>query len=178
MKVLGAALVASLLAAVPLQVKTGDGTFGLVAAGGSIWAGGVGSGKVLRIDPSSGKVVARVAAGTRIFGLAAAPGAVWALGNTSETAVRIDTRTGKATARLRVGPRPYGIAWGFGSIWVSNAGDGTVTRITGTRIVARIKTGTEPNGLVAARGFVVGERSHRRATRAHRSAARTRSRAG
>jgi DNA-binding beta-propeller fold protein YncE len=146
---LAAALIAGSQPAV--EVQLGTPSFGLAAAGGSVWVGGLDSGTVLRVDPA-GKVTARLHVGSRIFNLAAAPGAVWAVDNTDGTAIRIDARTGKVTARLRPGPAPYDVEWGFGSAWVSNAGAGTVSRITGTKVVKTIKIGTEPNGLTAYRG--------------------------
>ena len=36
-----------------LKVDAGEPTYGLAASGGSVWAGGLGSGNVLRIDPAS-----------------------------------------------------------------------------------------------------------------------------
>jgi DNA-binding beta-propeller fold protein YncE len=114
--------------------------------------GGLDRGDVLRIDPKTGKVLARVTVGPRVFNLASAPGAVWAIANFTSTAARIDASTGRVTASVRVGSQPYDIAWGFGSAWVSNSGDGTVSRITGNRVVRTIKVGVEPNGLSAIGG--------------------------
>ena len=151
MKLLAAALL-SLLVGPPTAVQIGSPTFGLATGGGSVWVGGLGSGDVIRVDPASGKVLARVTVGARVFNLAAAPGAVWAIDNALSTAVRVDTATGKVTARVPVGFQPYDIEWGFGSAWVANAGDGTVWRITNGKVVAKIKVGTEPNGLTAYRG--------------------------
>ena len=68
--------------------------------------------------------------------------------------MRIDSRTGRRTATVGVGYAPYDVAWGFGSAWVSNASDGTVSRITGTKVVKTIRVGVEPNGLSA-----IGRRS-------------------
>jgi glutamine cyclotransferase len=145
-----AAIVASLFVAAPvLKVDAGGATYGLAWSGGSVWAGGLGSGDVLRIDPTSGKVLGRISIGPRVFNLAAAPGAVWALANLTGRAARIDTDTGKVTASVHVGNGPYDIEWGFGSAWVSNSLDGTVSRITGKKVVRTIKVGVEPNGLSA-----------------------------
>ena len=151
MKLLAAALL-SFLAGPPAAIQIGSATFGLATGGGSVWVGGVGSGDVIRVDPATGKVLARVTVGARVFNLAAAPGAVWAIDNALSTAVRVDTTTGKVTTRVPVGFQPYDIEWGFGSAWVANAGDGTVWRITGGRVVEKIKVGAEPNGLTAYRG--------------------------
>ena len=151
MKLIATALLA--LAAGPAgATQIGSPTFGLAAGGGSVWVGGLGSGDVIRVDPASGKVLARITVGARVFNLAAAPGAVWAIDNALSTAVRIDTASAKVTARVPVGFQPYDIEWGFGSAWVANAGDGTVWRITNGKVVKKIKIGTEPNGLTAYRG--------------------------
>jgi YVTN family beta-propeller protein len=149
-----ASLLVALVSAAPAKIDVGVWTYGLASGGGSLWAGSLTSGDVLRIDPASGKVVARVSAGARIFNLAAAPGAVWAVGNVSDTVTRIDTHTGKVTKTVPVGLQPYDVEWGFGSVWVSNAGDGTVWRITNGRVVKKIAVGAEPNGLTAYRGAI------------------------
>jgi DNA-binding beta-propeller fold protein YncE len=151
MKLLAAALL-TVFAGSPAATQTGSPTFGLAAAGGSVWVGGLGSGDVIRIDPATGKIVKRITVGARVFNLAAAPGAVWAIDNALSTAVRIDTKTGSVTTRVPVGFQPYDIEWGFGSAWVANAGDGTVWRIANGKVVKKIKVGTEPNGLTAYRG--------------------------
>jgi len=152
MKLIAASLLVALAGATPAKVDVGVWTYGLAAGDGSLWAGSLSSGDVLRIDPDSGKVVGRITAGARIFNLAAAPGAVWAVGNASGTITRIDTHTGKVTRTVQVGLQPYDVEWGFGSAWVSNAGDGTVWRITNGRVAKKIKAGIEPNGLTAYGG--------------------------
>jgi streptogramin lyase len=154
MKLLAAAALGAVaVAASPAQrVETGEWTYGLASAGGSVWAGGLSLGDVVRVDPHTGKVTSRVNVGSRVFNLAVAPGAVWAVVNVTGTAVRLDTRTGKVTATVRVGGGPYDVEWGFGSAWVSNSSDGTVSRITGKKVVKTIHVGTEPNGLIAYRG--------------------------
>ena len=149
MKILAAAVAAVLVAAPAVKVDVGEPTYGLASSGGSVWAGGLGSGNVLRLDRDSGKVLARISIGARVFNLAAAPGAVWGIANLTNTATRIDAGTGKVTASVRVGNAPYDIEWGFGSAWVSNSLDGTVSRITGTKVVKTVKVGVEPNGLSA-----------------------------
>jgi streptogramin lyase len=149
-----AAVAAGLVAAPTLKVDAGEWTYGLAASGGSMWAGGLAIGDVLRIDPASAKVVSRVNIGSRVFNLASAPGAVWAVANITGTAARIDVRSGKVTATVRVGNGPYDIEWGFGSAWASNSEDGTVSRITGKKVVKTIKVGVEPNGLSAIGRFL------------------------
>jgi YVTN family beta-propeller protein len=153
-RILVVAAVAVLVAAPALKVDVQESTFGLASSGGSVWAGGLAVGDVLRIDPESGKVTKRISVGARVFNLASAPGAVWAVANLSSTVSRIDSSTGQITATVRVGIGPYDVAWGFGSAWVSNASDGTVSRVTGKRVVKTIKVGVEPNGLTAFGRYV------------------------
>ena len=43
---------------------------------------------------------------------------------------------------------------GIRSAWVANSADGTVSRITGKKVVRTIKVGVEPNGLSAIDGFL------------------------
>jgi YVTN family beta-propeller protein len=148
------AAVAATLVASPsmLKVDIGEANYGLAAAGGSVWVGGLDGGDVVRLDPATGRVVRRVRVGVRVFNLASAPGSVWAVSNSTQTVVRIDAKTGRVTATVGVGAAPYDVAWGFGSAWVSNSGDGTVSRITGKRVVKTIRVGVEPNGLSAIGG--------------------------
>jgi streptogramin lyase len=152
MKLIAAALLMFFVGPSTTTTTIGSPTYGLATGGGSVWVGGLGSGDVIRVDPSNGKVVKRVTVGARIFNLASAPGAVWAVDNALSSAVRIDTSTGKVTNRVPVGFQPYDVEWGFGSAWVANAGDGTVWRITNGKVVKKIKVGAEPNGLTAYRG--------------------------
>ncbi len=154
MKTLAAVIAATLVAVPATKVDAGEPTYGLATGGGSVWVGGLGSGNVLRVDPASGKIRARISIGARVFNLAAAPGAVWGVANLTNTAARIDTRTGKVTASVQVGNGPYDIEWGFGSAWVSNALEGTVSRITGKKVVKTIKVGVEPNGLSAIGSYL------------------------
>ena len=151
MKLLAAALL-TFFAGPAATTQIGSPTFGLATGGGSVWVGGLGSGDLIRVDPASGRVLARVTVGARVFNLAAAPGAIWAVDNALSTAVRVDAKTGKVTERVPVGFQPYDIEWGFGSTWVANAGDGTVWRITNGKVVKKIRIGAEPNGLTAYRG--------------------------
>ena len=152
MKAIAAALLFLLAGAAPAKVAVGQWSYGLAASGGSVWVGGLERGGIYRVDPGTGRVTAHVPAGSKIFNLASAPGAVWAVSQLEDTVTRIDTRTAKPTLTLHVGYGPYDVAWGFGSAWVSNAGQGSVWRITGRKVVAKIKTGYEPNGLTAYHG--------------------------
>ena len=172
MRMLLAAVVAALVAAAStLKVDVGEANYGLAVGGGSVWVGGLDGGDVLRLDPATGKVLGRVSVGVRVFNLASAPGAVWAIVEPHVRRSRASTRAPGASLRpCASATAPYDVAWGFGSAWVSNSGDGTVSRITGKRVVKTIKVGVEPNGLARDRRIALGDRSHRREARADRPA--------
>ena len=74
---------------------------GAMATGfGAVWANDVGTGELLRIDPRSRRVLARVAVGGEAFPVAGA-GAVWATAN--GRLLRIDPATDRVTARIGLG---------------------------------------------------------------------------
>lgn len=99
----------------------------MVAAAGSIWVS-LGLEEIVRIDPSTNKVVGRIRPGG--VGLATGLGAIWAANILTGEVLRIDPATNRVTQRIHVGGLPAGIAVGHGSLWVANQLDSTVTRIS------------------------------------------------
>lgn len=83
-----------------------------------IWSASDSGGRIARVDPRSGAVVARVDVAPRPGGLATTGQAVWAFHFLQGTVTRIDLATAAVT-RLEVpGARATGIAWGEGSLWL------------------------------------------------------------
>ena len=110
---------------------------GVAVGEGALWAISGSSATVLRIDPRSGKVTARVAIvasrGTQSpypIALAVGLGSVWVLNATAATVTRIDPRQAGVTTTIPLGIErvPRRIAVGAGAAWVANA-DGTLARI-------------------------------------------------
>jgi hypothetical protein len=94
-----------------------------VAAGGSLWVSDFG-GRVIRVDPVTGRATARIDVPGNPIGIAAAGGDVWvtspsttANGNGSLLS-RIDSRTGRVIDRIRVGGYVDAIAAGAGGLWL------------------------------------------------------------
>jgi DNA-binding SARP family transcriptional activator/ABC-type branched-subunit amino acid transport system substrate-binding protein len=103
----------------------------------AVWAISGSSATVLRIDPRTGKVTARIAivASRRTqspypIALAVGLGSVWVLNATAATVTRIDPVQAGVTATIPLGIErvPRRIAVGAGAAWVANA-DGTLARI-------------------------------------------------
>jgi streptogramin lyase len=103
----------------------------LVVAGGAVW---MGCDVVLRIEPDTGRIVAKV----RLPGavLAAGEGAVWAAGETRDRTGALqgllwqfDLTNARVLSRSRLEPGVVDLAAGAGAIWVVRLADDSITRI-------------------------------------------------
>jgi branched-chain amino acid transport system substrate-binding protein len=100
-----------------------------VAVGaGAVWAADPGL-TVSRIDPASGRLVARLEADARL-GIAAGEEGVWFLSPQGGAVTRIDPRTNRVGQTISIGSGYVGgIAVGAGSVWATGEKDGLVWRI-------------------------------------------------
>jgi DNA-binding beta-propeller fold protein YncE len=79
------------------------------------------SGKVDRVDPATGEVVARVAVGRVTYDLAFAFGSIWVTNREGRTVQRIDPNRNAVVKTLRFpGQKPSGIVAAGGAIWVGD----------------------------------------------------------
>jgi virginiamycin B lyase len=126
----------------PVDVCCGE----LAAGAGGLWVANGMDGTVLRVDPASGSVLARIpvppaAAREGPFGIAAAGGAVWVTSETVEPKPgdasllwRIDAAGNRFAGTLRVGTVDRNhitptVAAGQGAVWVTVADRDAVLRI-------------------------------------------------
>jgi DNA-binding beta-propeller fold protein YncE len=100
---------------------------------GAVWATGVNSKRLLRIDPQSNKVVARIGVGDFPEGLAVAFGSVWVSNRHAGTVSRVDPKANKIIANIDVGtPGPAGpnsIGRGGDFMWVGVSTRDEIVRI-------------------------------------------------
>jgi hypothetical protein len=99
-------------------IGTGGFSYGMVAGAGALWV--VGSDQVIRVDPGTDSVTARIpvaATGSGPAAVAVGAGAVWAPAAVPAALWRIAPRTNKVTGRIPLGSPLHG------SISVSAAGD-------------------------------------------------------
>jgi hypothetical protein len=110
-----------------------------------VWAISGPDAAVLRIDPRTGKVTARIAivaterAGSPYpIAVATGLGSVWVLNATAATVTRIDPAQAAITTTIPIGTErvPRRLAVGDGAAWVADA-DGTLTRIDATTNLPR-----------------------------------------
>jgi virginiamycin B lyase len=137
-----------------------DGAFPLAVTPDGIWVSEFDENVVLRVDPKSGSVVAKIESGPNPAGLGGDHAAIWATNHRGGSVSHIDPATNKVVASVSVGdPGPGGpheIGLGLGSVWVSAGKAGTVVRIDprSNRIQAAINV---PSGASACSGFAIDD---------------------
>jgi virginiamycin B lyase len=109
-------------------IRVGVAPYNVAEGFGSVWVAF--SGGLVRLDPASGVVVARIDLGGGPWGVATGGGGVW-VGNESDGRVtRVDPTTNAIVWRVRLDEAPgspaspVGVAFGGGSVWAAdNASD-------------------------------------------------------
>lgn len=131
---------------------------------GGIWAGPdaiwmvVKPSTLIRVDPKTNAVVAKVqlpaTAANPVFG----GGFVWVSTFSGNSVVKVDPKTNAVVATIPTGPKPRFLTFGADSVWTLNQGDGSVTRVDARSgdVLATIQCGIPgPGGdLSFGDGFV------------------------
>jgi hypothetical protein len=123
------------------------------AAGGKwVWVSEYGEPYVLKIDPSTNKVVSRTKIGTGSCGLGYGAGSMWIEDTNTSTVSRVSVTTGKRIA-VKVGFTPYDTTYAYGSAWTTAFTQGELERIdpAQNRVVNRWKL-DKATGAVGAFG--------------------------
>jgi DNA-binding SARP family transcriptional activator/ABC-type branched-subunit amino acid transport system substrate-binding protein/streptogramin lyase len=126
----------------------------LAVGAGAVWAIDPDR-TVSRIDPATGRLVARIAV-VATHAIAAAPDGIWVIGK-GPTVTRIDPRTNLAGQMIRLEASGLaGLALGGGSVWATDPTDGLVWRVEpGPNPVTRsIDVGVGATGIAFADGAV------------------------
>jgi hypothetical protein len=133
---------------------------------GSVWVTSGGSaslrGWLLRLDPATGRAVARipVPSVTDYSHIALAAGSVWVTDTGHDAVYRVDPRSRSVTTTIHLQGPALGISAGAGSLWVtapgSTSGHGTVYRIdpATNRITARLRTSAGIGPIAFAGGSI------------------------
>jgi DNA-binding beta-propeller fold protein YncE len=102
-----------------------------VAAGpDSVWAAKNDTNEVVRIDPATNRIDARVAVGVIPFDLLVTPAAVWVSSYDDDALVRIDTRSAQLVTTIRMpGQGPTGLLEAGDALWVADSRGKSVSRI-------------------------------------------------
>jgi virginiamycin B lyase len=145
------AVVAARKLAHPYAVATGEG---------SVWVTEYDAGNLVRIDPQSNRVVARMNLGGKAGNFVLDAGSAWVTvraGDGSDSVKRVDTASGDiGSIPLGTSAVPIGIALGAGSLWVAEQDRAAVVRIDPATdaVTSTIPVGFGPYGIVVAGGAV------------------------
>jgi streptogramin lyase len=110
----------------PIPVSAGSGSIDASAA--AIWIADWRGGKVYRVDPSNGSVVASIPVKAPV-GVIATPDGIYVGSEAQGGVVRIDPGTNVVTMNI---PQRGGFAFGDGKLWFAQRDTGTVVRVEAT----------------------------------------------
>jgi hypothetical protein len=141
--------------AVVATIAVGGAASQVTVAAGAVWVGGWDTGMLVRVDPATNRIAARIRVGRpqeSPIAIAATAGAVWVVDFGGAQVLRVDPATNRVVARIPVRGGAGGIATGAGAVWVTSGegGDqhhGWVQRIdpSRNRVVA---TSAVPSGML------------------------------
>jgi len=132
----------------------GHPTF-ISAGSDTLWITDHANDRLLRFDPSAGRVVATINVGSPEDTLVASDGSVWVTSYANNTISRIDPSTNQITQVIQVGLGPEFLLETQGAIWCSNSNGNSVSRLDlATMKVTEVQVGKSPAGLASADGYV------------------------
>ena len=135
-----------------------DSEGGIAVGAGSVWmmadAKGGPDGVLVRVHPSTNKVVARIRVPAGSYAAAFGGGSVWVTSTGQDLVTRVDAATDQVVSETKVGKAPRFLTVGAGSVWTLNQGDGTVSRVSmkSGRVTATIDAGLAGHGGEIAYG--------------------------
>ena len=140
------------------QYDVGGGPDWLAMTEDSVWTNSKGTDVVIKMDPKSNEVLAKVPVKKPCSGFAVAAGTLWSPSCEENVIYRIDLKTNEVVAKVPVGPANTegGIAFGAGSAWMPSDPKGIVSRIdpATNKVIAEIKVPSDSFTAVFGYGLV------------------------
>ena len=131
---------------------------GLVNAFGSLWTGDCAEGALLRFDPKTARVTAKIPAGIGLatIGLAATADSIWLLTDAKGTLARIDPEQNQVVAELRVPADCTSLTFGETVLWLDCPAEGRVLRVDPlTNLVEKsIEVSALPEAVAVGEGSI------------------------
>lgn len=100
-------------------VPVPDGPLGIAAGAGGIWVVTFWNAELVRIDPETRRIRARIPIGDGPLDVTVGGGAVWTTDRDSRTITKIDPSTDKVVATIHLPVAPSGIRFARGRLWVT-----------------------------------------------------------
>ena len=103
---------------------------------------------LLKVDPETNTVVAKLGLPSESQNPFFGDGFVWVTSFGHASLLKVDPKTMQIVATISVGPKPRFLTVGAGSVWTLNQGDGTVSRVdmASGKVVATIECGLAGEG--------------------------------
>jgi YVTN family beta-propeller protein len=147
---------------IPVPLPGGPWVGKLSFGAGSLWIRKGGDDEVLRIEPRTNKIAARIRVGFAYDnGIAVRGRDVWVTNGEEGTVSRISAAGNRVLATVPVGKYPLGIAATKNAVWVANLDSGSVSRISPrlNRVVKTVPISTPsqfggPKAIAVAGGMV------------------------
>jgi hypothetical protein len=138
-----------------LPIGPADSEGGITASPDSVWMVTDQTGTLVRIDPKTNTVRAKVQLPRGAFNPLYADGAVWVTSSKTNDLIAVSPQTNAIVATIPVGPQPRFLTAGAGSVWTLNQGDGSVSRVDtkSRKVVATIEAGIPGKGGEICYGF-------------------------
>jgi len=108
-------------------ISVGSAPYNVAYGFGSLWVPV--DGEVVRLDPATGAIQARVRVGARSWGVAFGPDVVWVGNLDNQTVAGIDPTTNSVRRQFRLPGAPVGVAFGGGALWAANNDNDEVWRL-------------------------------------------------
>jgi streptogramin lyase len=122
----------------------------------SLWVPDCGEGAILRLEPKTGKIEAKLAIGAANvrIGIVATADSIWALTDSKTTLSRIDPDQNQVVAEVRLGEGCNSLASGDGALWISCPTENRIVRVNPlTNLVEkRIEVSARPMSLAFGEG--------------------------
>jgi YVTN family beta-propeller protein len=130
------------------------GATGIVVAFNRVWVVSPSTGRVVSLDPDSGRIEDRIPVGVDPAAIAAGDGAIWIANRDNGTVSKIvpgSPTQAYGGGVVSVGRGAISIAAVPGSVWVANGAAGTLTRIDPShdRVTATVTVANPPQALAA-----------------------------
>jgi DNA-binding beta-propeller fold protein YncE len=108
-------------------ISVGSAPYNVAYGFGSLWVPV--DGEVVRLDPATGAIQARVRVGGRPWGVAFGADVVWVGNLDNQMVAGIDPRTNSVGPQFRLPGSPVGVAVGGGALWAANNDNDEVWRL-------------------------------------------------
>jgi DNA-binding beta-propeller fold protein YncE len=135
--------------------------YGVAVGEGSVWVTEYEPGYLVRIDPATNKIVARIHVGPHASHVLIQDGSAWVLDDLGIALIRVDVASNKVADRIPLRGWPSDLAGSAGSVWVTMESNalptlhGELMRIdTATSAVTSTQINGVPAGIVLGGGAV------------------------